>query len=490
MTERPTFNDLPYEMRIEILARLSWREQLAVRRVSRRWREAVDACLARRRELTISKADIMETRLGNEELLNLLHNMPALRRLCVFDCSEEDMERANYTGPISIGIFYPHTEQVERFCNSCQELQEVNLECILNDFGVETLLRRLPALRSLSLSNLALDTGDCLSLIPTELQSLSLPEIGLLDYTSLRHLLRCQQLRQLDLSGGTMEESEQLAKMVSACSQLERLSVAGCSELTLDWLPQLMHCPQLRELDISGLETKFTSGMTSPDFSSILTTCSQLERLRVAEMGDPMATLPSSSLPCLTHLDLSDTLTDDDTFERLAGILPNLRDIRLQRCDKLTVGGLASGLAQLTNLQVLDLRGTRAFTGFDDRLSSVSDLPLKAFAYDRHTFASYMATLMRRCPTLTVFSPGFSRADQILRLAEKVAEDPKLENRDIVLLAKRSLYVNTHISLPRNVRLAFSGEEQWEELAGWKWWTFCRCAGHQECGVRKLLADL
>ena len=71
---------LPPELLMEILSRLRWRQQLRVRRVSRRWKAAVDACLARRRELHVVQwggtRDV-------ETLVRLLQRtpvLPAMRR--------------------------------------------------------------------------------------------------------------------------------------------------------------------------------------------------------------------------------------------------------------------------------------------------------------------------------------------------------------------------------------------------------------------------
>ena len=478
-------DDLPPELLIVILSHLSWRQQLVVRRVSRRWQEAADASLAGRRELHISSEDL-QTGLNTERLLNLLQSMPTLRRLCV-DRTGSYVDRRFLVG----GLI-----SVDQLCDSCSQLQAINLHCGMDDADVETLLHRLPGLLSLHLSDIKAK-GTCLSLVPPGLQSFSLRAGKQITSTSIRHLTRCRLLRELDLSG-TGALSENLAAVVTACPQLERLAVAWCQELTSHWVPELRHCPRLQELDISGLVRG------DPNLSGVLTACDQLKRLRVARMCNPLScfslhqpegtqpsTFPFTSLPGLTHLDLGDTKTDDDTFCRLPKLLPNLRDLRLKNCKMLTNSALANVLPHLTSLQVLDLHGI----GYSDIVvSSFSGLSLKALAYDCLD-GKQVVDLILRCSTLTVLRSvgvpygfggltklgpkyrqhhsrlplaGVSHTFSSLRRRQRdLDRDSDSKGRKVTLVVDPGQVRVCMSVLPRYIRAVGDRAGLWGELVGW-----------------------
>ena len=263
MAARSSIDQLPPELLMDILSQLSWKQQLGVRRVSHQWLEVVDACLAHRQELDINSND-RSAGLNTERLLSLLQSMPALRRLCI----EDEFVKYKIRRSLVVGLI-----SVDQMCDNCPQLQEVSLYCQLDDADVETLLRRLPGLRSLHL-NMTVMRGKSLSLLPAALQSLSLYASQRIKSVSLRHLTRCPQLRDLDLSH-TKVRSEDLAAASASWPQLERLVVDGCHMLTGDWLSALRPCSRLRDLDLSDTTVR------SEELAAAVVTCPQLERLAV-----------------------------------------------------------------------------------------------------------------------------------------------------------------------------------------------------------------
>ena len=516
MAARSSIDQLPPELLIEILSHLSWRQQLVVRRVSRRWQAAADASLAGRRELYISSEDLY-TGLTTERLLNLLQSMPTLRRLCI-DRTGTLINR----GPLAGGLI-----TVDQLCDSCPQLQAIRLDCEIGDAGVKTLLRRLPSLRSfhldsakfngkclsllptglksLSLRDLAVK-GKCLSLLPTGLKSLSLPALA--HSASLRHMTHCPELRHLDLSC-TNVRNEELAAVVATCPQLERLKVGWCRELTADWLKELKHCPELRDLDLHYTEVR------SRELAAALAACPQLERLNVYScrgltkdwlrelkdcprlqeldishletngnelvliflqtacvrlkrlrlVGVQYAQLPFLALSqtSLTHLDLSGTNTHDYNFYPMPALLPNLRDLRLHGCSSLRD---SAPLLGFTSLQVLDVSGTRIDLS-DVVLSSLSSLPLKALCFDGRV--DQVVALLQRCATLTLLcvmgkipNPDHSTKANLVR-------SPIQTDREVTLLM---LLEHTHMLkplLPRNIRVVGTGiwTNPWTKIVGW-----------------------
>ena len=552
METRSLIDNLPPELLMEILSHLSWRQQLDVRRVSRQWLEVVDACLAHRQELHIDIED-HDTGLNTERLLNLLKSMPVLRRLYVSDRYCDDSEKLDIS-PAS----------VDQLCDSCPRLELVSLDCTMDEAAVETLLRRLPGLRSLHLKRFKIE-GDCLSLLPAELQSMSLHFFGLgtRKYGCLEHLSSCRQLRTLDLSGnliaseelavvpsacpqlerlsvancwamtgGWLSElrccpqlrdldltctwvlGEELSAVVASCPQLERLSVAGCSRLTWDWLRELRHCPRLRDLNLSTtrvsnrelealvvacpqlerlvmvncirvlgdclpklrdcpwLKELVISGIGMPgmkfDLSGVLTACDRLERLGVAYTNtNPMLTFPAISLPGLTHLDLTGSRTDDNTFRRLPDLLPGLRDLRVNNCKKLTNSGLASVLPRLISLQVLDLRKTEAAS--IKTAPSLNGLPLKALAFD-FPGAQSVSAVLQSCPSLTLLHLTEIKFDNAERMADDLVKYPLPTHREVTLIVDGGTEVKMLTAkLPKNIRVIRNRCNLWEERVGWNY---------------------
>ena len=254
--------------------------------------------------------------------------------------------------------------------------------------------------------------------------------------------------------------------------------MAHCPRLTPDWLSELPRCPQLRELDISGLQL-------DASFSRVVTACGRLTRLRLAHMKAPLQYFPTASLPGLTHLDLSHSGIDDDGFRRLAGLLPGLRDLRLQRGDELSEEALVSTLAHFSSLQVLDLRDTYNFL-HHTQTSWLRCLPLKALAYnDSSCFGEYnIAEVLHLCPTLAALCPRFQRLDLTTPIRWLPKEVTK-GHRELTLFFERiNEQYKTPAELPRNLRLVNVGEGHWEEWSGWRWWQPCCCTGHSEPGTR------
>ena len=341
METRPPIEELPPALLMEILSQLSWREQLGVRRVSHQWLEAVDACLAHRQELNIC-SDYLDTVLNTERLLKLLQNMPALKRFYVSDHYCDDSKKLEFS-PTS----------VDQLCDSCPQLELVSLDCRLDEGAVETLLRRLPGLRSLHLDLKRSEIeGECLSLLPVELRSISLKgSVGQYATLNIHHLRRCRQLHQLDLSGNIV--SGELAVVVASCPQLERLSVTNCRWLIGDWIPALKHCPQLCQLDLSR------TMLHAEDLAAALAACPQLERLSVAHCISLTGTwLPElRHCPRLRDLDLSQvfSIMSEDLAVAVTAC-PQLERLLVTWCRDLT-GDWLPELRHCPWLQELDISG-------------------------------------------------------------------------------------------------------------------------------------
>ena len=317
--------------------------------MSRRWKAAALSCLARRHELHIC-GNIRDL----ETLLSLVDSMPALRRLCF----------------VRVTL---HLRTMGRLSAMRPMLEEVSLKyCVVKDFAVKMLMFLLPKLHLLCIPGL----GEFLSLLPKQLQTLTLNVPGDLDPTLFRRLRRCQQLRELTLRG-TLDEASLKCALASA-PHLEVLDVWRLSSPTSEWIDALTLCPQLRELYIWG--DRLTDNKL--DLLALLDACGRLERLSLAGIEVRLPTLHPSGLRrqtgALTHPVLDGTEMCSTTFSRLADLLPGLRYLNVDGSDE--YAELAQGLRRLENLQVLEigLYGTSMALRAADRI--LSDLPVKALS--------------------------------------------------------------------------------------------------------------
>ena len=470
------FDDLPAELWMEILSLLSWRQQVGIRRVSRRWLAAVDACLARRRELDIAEEDVHRASFDALILLSPLQSMPALRRLCIISRPTKKKacyNRAYVSGVDDIEHGLPMSRlDVRKLCVSCPHLEEVVLDCELDETGVETLLRRLPGLRSLHLEG-AKAEGRWLSLLPTSLQCLRLPWTRPMKLADYRHFSRCPQLRELDLSRIEVTD-DQLATVLSACPLLERLSVIACPRLSALSLPNVARCTLLRDLDVSGLGDEYNPG-PSPDLcdmSGVLNSCRRLKRLRLAYTREWLSEGAVVTPTGITHLDLSHTWMMDYTFSRVSELMPNVRDLRLSGCSHLSSRGLARGLVLLTNLQVLDI--SHLDRDIHRILYFISRLPLRALAFTwlrdggATTGARMVAALLRRCVTLSLLSivrisPQLARAIH----KELTRKNPAVRQVTLMVDSCAVRPLTLPAKLPDNYRVLERRYDVWKQLSGW-----------------------
>ena len=472
---------LPPELLVEILSRLSCRQLLIARRVSGCWRAAAETALTRCQELDITRADFLRG-LDAEMLESLLQKMPSLKRLSVdgrspgggllhVDLVSRHCRRLEELRLVS---FLVDASSVGRLCESCPRLRVVSLRCSLDEASVETLLRRLPGVRSLHLAGTRA-VGDCLSLLPAELRTLTLPDGIHIQPVHFSNLTRCTQLRELDLSR-TKVRSDDLAAVLAACPLLERLAVLSCPNLdvTWVWVQRLSVRPQLRELRIS----QPTDGVSQQRTLDVLATCTRMERLALTGLCHRHLYFTEQSLPVpsLTHLDISNTWIRDSTLCQLPAHLPALRHLRLFNCRGLTAAkadGMATALHRFRSLEVLDLRGIRAGCSAAV-LDSLRELPnLTALAcgrfregrlMDRLVSGSAVAGLVLACPALSVFQPV--TAPVILRDAELLLVESLPPDRDITMIVEPGREPTT----PRaGLRLVGDSAGLWDDLTDWHW---------------------
>ncbi|KAF0303377.1 F-box/LRR-repeat protein 20 [Amphibalanus amphitrite] len=272
---------LPAELLEQILSLLPLRYQLTAQAVSRRWHAVVAGLLARRAEILLDR-DFADA--GERVSMDSAAHCPSLLSL--------DM---------SSGFFTFSQQRLRRLVRACPLLEDVTLPSyyVCDEATVLVLLRHLPRLRRLQLLPGTQLTGQSLALLPGSLRQLSLP-CGWLSSEHVRHVARCHQLRELELTGVARLKTADLAAALAGCRRLERLSAA-----------RLGPPPQLY--------------------------------------------LPPEGLARLVSLDVSDAPgVTDETLRRLPELAPALTALNVQGCDGVTESGLAH-LDRLCHLQSLDV---------------------------------------------------------------------------------------------------------------------------------------
>ncbi|XP_043239718.1 F-box/LRR-repeat protein 20-like isoform X1 [Amphibalanus amphitrite] len=304
---------LPAELLEQILSLLPLRYQLIAQAVSRRWHAVVAGLLARRAEILLDRdfADAGErVSMDSEQMRSLLRQATGLRRLhtgpahlCPFDAMDHITAHCPnlLSLDMSSGFFTFSQQRLRRLVRACPLLEDVTLPSyyVCDEATVLVLLRHLPRLRRLQLLPGTQLTGQSLALLPGSLRQLSLP-CGWLSSEHVRHVARCRQLRELELTGVARLKTADLAAALAGCRCLERLSAA-----------RLGPPPQLY--------------------------------------------LPPEGLARLVSLDVSDAPgVTDETLRRLPELAPALTALNVQGCDGVTESGLTH-LDRLCHLQSLDV---------------------------------------------------------------------------------------------------------------------------------------
>ena len=263
-----------------------------MKRVSKSWRDAADACLARYNELRIGRFDFPAV-LEDTSLETLLRAMPALKCLSIdwrLDREKLDIDVVSRycrnLVEIDLTRFRLDTWSLQQLCVACPKLEVVKLPRKCDDSCVEVLLRNLSHLRSLDLANSAV-TSRFLAQENKSVERLSLAGCDSLKLEHLRvvhsiagdpsqQVVCWTQVRELDLSSTTVTSTD-VADAFKHFPQLERLSFAHCSKLDSASLLHAALCERLRDLDVSHV-----GSVQASDLITLLTRCSQLERLALA----------------------------------------------------------------------------------------------------------------------------------------------------------------------------------------------------------------
>ncbi|XP_060808363.1 S-phase kinase-associated protein 2 [Amyelois transitella] len=165
------------------------------------------------------------------------------------------------------------------------------------------LLERCPALRRLSLENVALGDTQCLLVGKCKnLETLNLAMCQGITADGLKAILEgCQLLQSLNISWSGLSESALEVLVTSLPPHVTRLNVGGARIMTSDMLSKLVErCPHLLELDLSDCSQLGVEAVQS------VQKLSRLEHLALSRcyLLPPHALTKVSSMPCLQFLDV------------------------------------------------------------------------------------------------------------------------------------------------------------------------------------------
>jgi len=239
----------------------------------------------------------------------------------------------------------------------CAQLHYLNASGVedLQDDDVAAVLSGCPRLSTLIMAQTAA-TGACLKLLPRTLDQLSLSACGSFDSASLLHVAKCDRLRRLDVSYVPDLQAAHLAAVLTACPHLEELDadVLGCP------LEECLPAAELKALHC--LRVYESEYVTDNTLSVLPDHLSQLQKLDVSYCENVTETglMHLGRFRQLRWLDLSRLPVTDAVLFGLHGM--QLEELWLTSCGmEAAVGFTAEGVVQLI-LSCPGLDGLVVFT--------------------------------------------------------------------------------------------------------------------------------
>ncbi|XP_044125855.1 protein NLRC5 isoform X2 [Bufo gargarizans] len=259
-----------------------------------------------------------------------------------------------------------------------QRLNECRLD-IDNMKSLDPVIKHITSLTELSLSRTNLgDTGvqivsSLLTSLPTlriiKLASVNMSHIGIIPLTE--SLKNCKAIKDIDLSSNAIGEegAKSLTHLLTQKRTLNAINVCGCdfsatSEEGRQFIAELTKCHDLQELNLQYM---------SADDDSLLVLCQAFPQMlsmrklmlannKITHEGVFHLTENINHCTAIESIDLGCNSIADIGIERLAALLPNLKNlkkIKLPQCGISSTGGfkLAEALRQCPLVEEIDLSG-------------------------------------------------------------------------------------------------------------------------------------
>ena len=305
----------------------------------------------RLRDLDASHMGCVEAHL----LFNILTRCPQLERLSVAGCTVRDyyyrrepyqsktilrlrelnVSEVNGLYTADLTAIVAHSPQLKRLLAA--QLDGMDLAACLAHLSRCTELRELDVSRSGTLEGVQSGAANKGYKSPEE--ELNRRQIQPAVATLLSG---CQKLERLSLAGYCISDPTSLHQL----GQFPNLHELDVSRVTTLKAAGQAHDPSRAE------------SVDASDLARGLSGCHALERLSVAGLKAPLEQLvPPTGLPNLTYLDASESGLTNNSLRRLPGLFPKLQTLNMHGCSSVRKDGLVSYLPRLQNLRSLNLRG-------------------------------------------------------------------------------------------------------------------------------------
>ena len=327
----------------------------------------------------VRELDLSSTLVTTADVARVFKQFPNLKVVSFANCNKMDsssmLQMAVYAGLRDLdlsGVSPLQASDLFTMLIGCGKLERLVLSgCEIQEASRLSPIDRLSAdlgLRELNVSAVRCQDGFSLATIidcSPGLQCLIAPDFHPMELAAcLQCLKKCPGLRELALSrpgtdaSGKTVDSSLLTSFLMTCRKLERLLLAECHIVKSEDLHQLPLCPNLRELELSH-----SAGVVASALARGLANCPRLERLSVAGHEAPIEHLvPSTGLPNLSYLDVSESGLTNNSVRRLQALFPRLHTLDMMGCKDVKAGSLVAYLPRMQQLRFLDLRDVPTVT--------------------------------------------------------------------------------------------------------------------------------
>ncbi|PNS17941.1 hypothetical protein CAC42_3900 [Sphaceloma murrayae] len=361
---RPDFNlwqELPSEIRTEILSYLAPKDVVRCSSVSKAWHKH---CFDGQLWAVLDTSEFYQ-RIPADALISIITSAgPFVRDLNLRGCVQ--LREKWHSGG---------------FADACRNLESFSLEgCKIDRTSIHCFLLQNPRLVHINLSGLVGVTNQAMKIIGQrcpQLEHLDVSWCNNVDTRGLRKVIEtCPKLS--DLRAGEIKGWDDLEfiQLLFETNTLERLVLMNCESFTDDSLNMLVLGPD-PEMDLltgrpivpprklKHLDLNRCRGVTDIGMRACINNLENLEGLQLskcstvsdASLNDLLPTLPN-----LTHLDLEELdQLSNAVLQTLANspCAPHLRHLSISYCENLGDTGMLPILKTCTALQSLDMDNTR-----------------------------------------------------------------------------------------------------------------------------------
>lgn len=361
---RPDFNfwqDLPSEIRTEVLSYLTPQEVVRCSAVSKAWHKH---CFDGQLWAVLDTCEFYQ-RIPADALVSIITSAgPFVRDLNLRGCVQ--LREKWHAGG---------------FADACRNLEYFSLEgCRIDRTSIHCFLLQNPRLVHINLSGLAGVTNQAMKIIAqrcSKLEHLNVSWCNNVDTRGLRKVIEnCPRLT--DLRAGEVRGWDDLdfMELLFQTNTLERLILMGCESFTDDSLKMMVQGrepeidfltgrPIVPPRKLKHLDLSRCRGVTDTGLRVCINNLENMEGLQLskcstvsdASLNDLLPTMPN-----LTHLDLEELDQLSNTaLQTLSNspCAPHLRHLSISYCENLGDTGMLPVLKTCTALQSLDMDNTR-----------------------------------------------------------------------------------------------------------------------------------